>query len=49
MKESPYGTKYVIRANLKGPNGRTAEIQSVWIVLKGEEIPRFLTAYPGDR
>jgi hypothetical protein len=46
--ESPYGVKYVIRANLKGPNGRSCELVSVWIVLEGENMPRFVTAYPGE-
>jgi hypothetical protein len=45
---SPYGAKYVIRANLKGPNGETAELVSVWIILTDEDIPRFVTAYPGE-
>jgi hypothetical protein len=43
-----YGMKYVIRANLKGPNGKTAALVSVWIVLKQEDFPRFVTAYPGE-
>ena len=46
--ESPHGTKYIIRANLKGPNGRVFALQSIWIVLKGEDVPRFVTAYPGE-
>jgi hypothetical protein len=45
--ESRYGVKYVIRANLKGPTGETVELVSVWIILKGEDTPRFVTAYPG--
>ena len=47
--ESRYGMKYVIRANLKGPNGETVEIVSVWIILNGEKLPRFVTVYPGER
>lgn len=46
--ETQHGRKYVIRANLKGPNGRTFAMQSIWIVLKGEDLPRFVTAYPGE-
>ena len=46
--ESRYGRKYVIRANLKGPNGKTTECLSVWIILTEEDIPRFVTAYPGE-
>ena len=43
-----YGKKYVIRANLKGPNGKAAAVVSVWILLKDEYVPRFVTAYPGE-
>ena len=43
----PYGLKYEVRATLSGPTSRWARIVTVWIVLEGEEIPRFVTAYPG--
>jgi hypothetical protein len=46
--DSQHGTKYILRANLKGPNGRTFAMQSIWIILKGEDVPRFVTAYPGE-
>lgn len=42
-----YGQKYAIRAILVGPAGRAAEVVSVWVVRTGEEVPRFVTAYPG--
>ena len=44
---SSHGQKYEIRAILTGPAGRSAEVVSVWIILAGEEAPRFVTAYPG--
>ena len=44
---SPYGQKYEIRAILTGDGGRSAEVVSVWIILAGEDAPRFVTAYPG--
>ncbi len=46
--ETRYGAKYVIRAKLKGPNGETVEILSDWIILSEEDVPRFVTAYPGE-
>ena len=46
--ESRYGKKYIVRANLKGPNGEEAALVSVWIVRNEEEAPRFVTAYPGE-
>ena len=44
--QTPYGQKYSIRATLVGPSGSSASMMSVWIVRTGEEIPRFVTAYP---
>ena len=45
-----YGQKYAIRATLVGPSGQSADVVSVWVVRRGEESPRFVTAYPeGDR
>lgn len=41
-----YGRKYTIRATLVGPSGDSADILSVWFVRRGEEFPRFVTAYP---
>jgi len=44
---SSYGQKYEIRAILIGPNGRSAEVVSIWIILASEDAPRLVTAYPG--
>ncbi|MEO6486777.1 MAG: DUF6883 domain-containing protein [Thermoanaerobaculia bacterium] len=44
---SSYGQKYEIRAILVGPDGRSAEVVTIWIILAGEDAPRFVTAYPG--
>jgi len=48
-KASEYGQKYEVHGRLTGPSGREAEIVSVWIVLEGEETPRFVTAFPGGK
>jgi hypothetical protein len=47
MDESHYGQKFVIEGPLMGPTGETVQIVTVWVILKGESIPRFVTAYPG--
>ena len=47
-EDTPYGKKYIIRGNITGPSKRTTEIVTVWIILNGEDFPRFVTAYPGD-
>jgi hypothetical protein len=41
-----YGQKYTIRARLEGPSGASTDIVSVWVVRRGEDFPRFVTAYP---
>lgn len=41
-----FGQKYVVRGILHGPLA-SAETASVWIILHGESVPRFVTAYPG--
>lgn len=45
---SEYGIKYLVRGVLHGTNGRSAEVVTVWIILRGEDTPRFVTAYPED-
>jgi len=42
-----YGQKYEVRGSLTGPNGRSAAVVTVWIILHGESSPRFVTAFPG--
>jgi hypothetical protein len=46
-RDSPYGQKYEIRGTLRGPLGRSAEVLTVWIILFGRDVPRFVTAFPG--
>ena len=43
-----FGRRYRITAAITGPNGGTAIIRSAWIILHGEEIPRFVSAYPAE-
>ena len=47
-QSSPYGHKYEIRGTLRGPSGKTAEVLTVWIILFGEDVPQFVTAFPGE-
>jgi len=44
-----HGQKYEIRGSVEGPTGRAADVAAVWIVLRGEDFPRFVTAFPGAR
>ena len=42
-----YGTKYVVPGQLEATSGARASIVTIWIILTGENVPRFVTAYPG--
>jgi len=42
-----HGRKYEVRGEIVGPNGRAGKVMTVWIILESEELPRFITAYPG--
>ena len=44
----PFGQTFTIRANLKGPNGQSAVVLSVWFISRAGGPARFVTAYPGD-
>ncbi len=48
LKSTDYGTQYAIIGALADLNGRVAEIVTVWIMLAGDDVPRFVTAYPKD-
>lgn len=43
-----YGKKFVITEYLVTPSEKTVKISTVWVILTGESIPRFITAYPGE-
>jgi len=47
-ERNAFGQKYVVRGRIRGPAGRSAMLTTVWIILDHEEIPRLVTAYPGD-
>lgn len=47
-RPSDFGTKYEVRGTLRGPAGRHAEVVTVWIVLIGDSVARFVTAFPGE-
>ena len=45
-ERTSHGQKYVIRATLVGPLGRSVDVLTVWFIRRDEEVPRFVTAYP---
>ena len=46
IEKTIYGQKYKIDGAIKGPNGKIIICRSIWIILEGENIPRFITIYP---
>jgi hypothetical protein len=48
-ESTEYGQKYEVKATLRGPSGREGRVVTIWIVRRGEERPRFVTAYPGEK
>ena len=44
--ESPHGRKYVIVGRIESPDGKSALVQTIWIVDTGTDVARLVTAYP---
>ena len=43
---SPHGQKYVLDGRIESANGQTAVVRTIWIVDRGQDAPRLVTAYP---
>lgn len=41
-----HGQKVLARGPIQGPNGQIGRVLVVWIILAGESLIRFVTAYP---
>jgi hypothetical protein len=48
-QRNAFGLKYVVSGNLFAASGAVADLIAVWIILDGENVPRFVTAYPGEQ
>ena len=46
VRETPYGTRYEIRAPLTTPDGRSLMARSIWQIDVGTDYPRFITLFP---
>jgi len=44
--ESVHGRKFVLEGLINTPSGQTPMARTVWIVDRGSDIPRLVTAYP---
>lgn len=45
LGQTQHGQKYAVRSRIPGRSGRVAIVVSIWIVLHGDTLPRFVTAY----
>ena len=43
--ETLHGVKYVLHAAMETPSGKSPLVRTVWIVDRGHDIPRLVTAY----
>jgi hypothetical protein len=48
-EDTPFGRRYVVRAELIAPDGRRPRLRSIWYIGGGEDVPRFVTAFPAPR
>jgi hypothetical protein len=44
--ESQHGKKYIVDGTIESPSGRKRLVRTIWIVNKGSDVPRLVTAYP---
>jgi hypothetical protein len=49
LEDSPFGTRYVVEGILLSPDNRNPLLRSVWFLETGDNIPKFVTAYPLKR
>jgi hypothetical protein len=49
VEDSVFGRRYTVEGEMATPDGRAPTIRSIWFILNGETIPRFVTAYALER
>jgi hypothetical protein len=46
--ESPHGIKYIVIGRIETPSAKSPSVRTVWIVDRGNDKPRLVTAYPDE-
>jgi hypothetical protein len=46
--ESSHGQKYILEGGMETPSGKMPRVRTVWIVDRGLDAPRLVTAYPRE-
>ncbi len=49
VEDSPFGKRYVIEGIMTMNDGRAILMRTVWFIDSGEDVPRFVTAYPIEK
>lgn len=49
LRPSLHGTKYIVIGKLRTPDGREPVVKTVWMIDHGNDVPRLITALPGNR
>jgi hypothetical protein len=44
--DSIHGEKYIVEGTIATPVGRVVRVRTVWIIDRGETVPRLVTAFP---
>lgn len=44
--DSPHGAKYIVDGEINTPRGQMVSVRTVWIIDRGHDNPRLVTAYP---
>jgi hypothetical protein len=47
-RKDKYGQRYNVTMPITGPNRKTADVLTAWIIDTGQVYPRFVTAYPEE-
>ena len=46
--ETVHGKKYIVDGAIETPAGKTPVVRTVWIIDRGTDVPRLVTAYPHE-
>ena len=44
--ETSHGCKYIVEGRIETPGGKSPTVRTIWIVDRGTEAPRLVSAYP---
>jgi hypothetical protein len=44
--ETSHGCKYIVEGRIETPGGKAPVVRTVWIVDRGADVPRLVSAYP---